>query len=205
MIQNISRFTNYNVQANNNSNYRQNAQKNSPINADTVSFTGGKGIKYVEEGILNMLQLLEKEPPVIGFKGDGKWLLPNLRHGAGKRFNLYMPNGEQLSYQRGSFNDNVVFTLKRNGGEGNAVSKINIPGQDENLESKRLLKKKMDNILTFRVSTQDSKYSYNQFKAGQIDKLVANSDGSFSEVSALSDAEYSQIHKILKENLPDFF
>ena len=70
-------------------NNRENV-KLKPSVSDLVSFTSKDG--FVSEKALNMLQKLNEEAPVIGFKGDGKWLLPNIMRSIGKRFNLYLPD-----------------------------------------------------------------------------------------------------------------
>ena len=103
----------------------QNSNTNS-ISKDTVSFKGK--IRTVQSDVLKLLQDLQESSPVIGFKGDGVWVLPNLRTIAGQRFNLYLPDGKQISYQKGQAKDNVIFSLKTNLGQGKTKSKIKLPG-----------------------------------------------------------------------------
>lgn len=202
MIQNISNFRtananyNANLKKSNNVNY----VRTNTLNADTVSFTGGKGIKFVDDCVMQMLTRLEKEQPVIGFKGDGKWLLPNLSKSAGQKFNLYMQNGEQLSFQRGAFKNNIVFSLKKNSPTGKDISKINLPLQDIHSETQKLLKTKMDKVLSFRITTKDTNPVIGDYKSGQITKLERGED-----IAELTQAEADRINDILKNLLPNFF
>ena len=124
------------------------------LSNDNVSFTSQS--QFVSAPVLKMLQQLDVEQPVLGFKGNGKWLLPNLLKVAGQRFNLYMPDGSQLTYQKGAWNDNVLFTLKLNKINEKVSSKIKLRDVDEHLEHKKLRKTKSDKILMFRVNTKDS-------------------------------------------------
>lgn len=204
MIQNI---TNFRTQFNTNLKMQSQSASllNNSMKADTVSFTGNKAVRFVEEGVLAMLKQLEKEQPVIGFKGNGKWLLPNLRYNAGERFNLYLPTGEQLSYHRGCYNDCANFSLKKNIIGETTLSRVNLPNKAVNNESSKLLKTPADKVLVFRVNTADARQGHGDFKAGQIEKLSVADDGSIEEISNLSETEFNRINNLLKECLPNFF
>lgn len=173
------------------------------IPKDTISFKGKT--RTVEKNVLEMLQDLEKSTPVIGFKGDGIWVLPNLKKIAGQKFNLYLPDGRQISYQKGQAKDNVIFTLKTSAGKEKTKSKIKLPERDSGLESKRLIKTKEEKILTFRVNTKDAKPRLGDYKAGEISKIETNPDGTLSETTKISDKEFKQINEVLDKYLKKFF
>ncbi len=180
----------------------QNSDTNS-VFQDTVSFKSKTRI--VQSDILKLLQDLEKTSPVIGFKGDGIWVLPNLRTTVGRRFNLYLPDGKQISYQKGQAKDNVIFSLKTSLGEEKTQSKIKLPERDEYLENKRLVKTKTDHVLTFRVNTKDSKILNNEYNAGEISKIYLNSDGTLSETYEIDEEEFQKINEVLNKYLKKFF
>lgn len=180
----------------------QNSNTNS-ISKDTVSFKGK--IRTVQSDVLKLLQDLQESSPVIGFKGDGVWVLPNLRTIAGQRFNLYLPDGKQISYQKGQAKDNVIFSLKTNLGQGKTKSKIKLPERDECFEYKRLVKTKTDHVLTFRINTKDSNTLNNKYNAGEISKIYVNPDGTLSETYEISDAEFHKINEFLSKYLKKFF
>ena len=173
------------------------------IPKDTVSFKGKTRI--VESDILKLIQKLEKNSPVIGFKGDGIWVLPNLRTIAGERFNLYLPDGKQISYQKGQAKDNVIFSLKTNFGQEKTQSKIKLPERDECQKNKKLVKTKTDHVLTFRINTKDSNKLNNQYNAGEISKIYVNSDGTLSETYDINDDEFQKINEVLNKYLKKFF
>lgn len=201
MIQSIKNFTNYNVT--NSLNQAKNNYHKNDLKTDTISFKGSP--KYLKSDVLSLVKKLEDNQPIIGFKGDGKWVLPNLRHAAGQRFNLYLPDGKQLSYQKGATKNNIVFSLKTNANKEIASSKIKLPEHDERKESKRLVKTKSEHVLTFRVSTKDAKPYEGDFKEGQIDIITSNKDGTYSESSNITYKEYNKINEFLREYLPNFF
>lgn len=180
----------------------QNSNTNS-ISKDTVSFKGK--IRTVQSDVLKLLQDLQESSPVIGFKGDGVWVLPNLRTIAGQRFNLYLPDGKQISYKKGQAKDNVIFSLKTNLGQGKTKSKIKLPERDECFEYKRLVKTKTDHVLTFRINTKDSNTLNNKYNAGEISKIYVNPDGTLSETYEISDAEFHKINEFLSKYLKKFF
>lgn len=171
---------------------------------DSIAFKGNK--KFVSKDVLAMVKRFETETPVLGFKGDGKWVLPNLiRYKEGKRFSLYLPDGKQISMQRGQANDNVVFSIKSNKIGEKTYSKIKIPFIDEHNECVKLKKTKTDNVLSFRVNTKDAIPGHGDFKEGQIDKITKNADGSYSDTSNVSEKEHKQIMDTLMTYLPDFY
>jgi len=173
------------------------------LSNDNVSFTSQS--QFVSAPVLKMLQQLDVEQPVLGFKGNGKWLLPNLLKVAGQRFNLYMPDGSQLTYQKGAWNDNVLFTLKLNKINEKVSSKIKLRDVDEHLEHKKLRKTKSDKILMFRVNTKDSVHGKYAYKAGEISKIIKDSDGAILEYVGLTSEEAKRINSLLEKHLPDFF
>ena len=173
------------------------------ISQDSVSFKGKA--KFVDNDVLTLVKKLEKSQPIIGFKGDGIWVLPNLRQMVGQRFNMYLPDGKQISYQKGVGKNNVIFSLKTNTTKEISSSKIKLPEKDINNDYKKLLKTKSEHFMTFRVNTKDAKPYQGDFKEGQIDKIIMNPDKSYSETTQVSDKEHKEINDILRKYLPSFF
>lgn len=171
---------------------------------DRVSFTSNA--HFASESVLKMLQRLDAEPPVLGFKGDGKWLLPNLlMKTPGQKYNLYMPDGTQLSYLKSAWNDNVLFSLKQNKFDEKTNSKIKLTEVDEHLEHIKLRKTKTNNVLSFRVNTKDSTHGGVSYKAGEMSKILRDSENSISEYTSLTDDEAKKINTLLEKYLPYFF
>lgn len=178
-------------------------QSNPSLNMDRVSFMGNS--RMVSKPVFEMLQRLHTEAPIVGFKGDGKWLLPNLLSAAGQKFNLYSSDGAQLSYQKGGWDDNVIFTFKRNKLHEKTFSKIKLREVDEHLEFKKLIRTKAEDVVAFRVNVKDSVRGGITNKAGEVSKIIKNSDGSIKEFTKVSDEELKKINTLLENQLPYFF
>ena len=183
-------------------NNRENV-KLKPSVSDLVSFTSKDG--FVSEKVLKMLQKLNEESPVIGFKGDGKWLLPNLLKTVGRRYNLYLPDGTQLTYHKIDWGDCVLFRLKEYIVDEKVPSKIKLLEKDEHLEFKRIQKNKTNGLMSFRVNTKNANHWGFNYQEGKITKLIKNKDGSTIEDEQLSKEETAKINEILEKYLPDFF
>ncbi len=202
MIYSIKNFSTFNINQTINSKKQKYLSIENPPK-DSINFKGTTRI--LDKNTLELVKKLEKETPIIGFKGDGKWVLPNLRHIAGERFNLYLPDGRQISYQKSTTNDGIIFSLKTSLKNETTKSKISLAERDEHQENKRLLKTKSNNVLTFRISTKDGLPHKGDFKEGQIDIIKTNPDGTYSETSNITDNQYKKINEILNEFLPIFF
>ncbi len=120
-----------------------------------------------------------------------------------QRFNLYMPDGKQLSYHKGMNNDFVVFSLKKNCSNEKTLSHVRLPFNNKHNESEKLMKTRNDKVLMFRINLKDDKYG--QFKKGQVEKLINKGNGNFEESQLFSQSEIKEINRILKDYLPSFF
>ena len=173
-------------------------------NNDSVSFTSTKSEQYVDADVFRNLKKLSIENPVIGFKGDGMWLLPNLNHTPGRKFTLYMPNGEQLSCHKNDSNNFILFSLKNNIVSEKGVSKV-IVNTDANAEATALTKTKNEQVLKFRVYLQEEPKFGETHQMGQIEKIKEVDFDNTEEVDLLTTKERDEINSILKKSLPYFF
>lgn len=173
------------------------------LKSDSVSFTSQSA--FINKSLLNMLNKLDKDAPVLGFKGDGKWLLPNLSKGVGKKYNLYMADGSQLSYHKSDWGDNVLFSFKQHKIDEKIPSKIKLKDVDDHLEFKKLQRTKANDVIAFRVNTKDATRYGQTYKAGEVTKIVKDEEGSIIEFAELSKDEFGKIHKLLEKYLPYFF
>lgn len=172
------------------------------VGNDSVSFKANP--KFVDKAVLENVKKFEKNGAVIGYKGKGQWVLPNLLHTPGAKFNLYLANGKQISAQKGSRKGHVIFSVKRNSPKELSDSKIALTHTMADGEQAKLTKTKTDHILTFRVNTKDAT-SGTDYKAGQIEKLIPQGHGAYKEVTNITEKEHKQINGILKRYLSSFF